>query len=262
MSNPTNLFKVQWIGAQAIIHREINRNLRVWKQTLLPPIVTSSLYFIIFGNLIGKRVGDYQGYSYMNFIVPGLIMLPVITNSFSNLAHVIYMLKFQKSIEEILIAPLYEATILLSFIATGILRAFAVGTLVVLVSQVFTPLRIESLPLLLSTAFLASLLFSCVGFINGMLSKSWDDIAIVPIFILSPLTYLGGVFYSIKALPLFWQKIVLLNPIFHMINLFRYGLLGHQEYSIITSFLLLFILTLGAFILTVFIFKRGRGFKV
>ncbi|WP_323754369.1 ABC transporter permease [Marinobacter sp.] len=218
-----------WTAFQTIVLREIRRFTRIWPQTLLPPAVTMTLYFIIFGSLIGSRIGDMGGFDYMQFIVPGLIMMAVITNSYANVVSSFFSMKFQRSIEELLVSPVPNWTILAGYVVGGMSRGLIIGLIVTLLSLAFTQLAIHNLPMVIITVFLTSALFSLGGFINAMLATKFDDISIVPTFVLTPLTYLGGVFYSIDLLPTFWQNVSLANPILYMVNGFRYGILGVSD---------------------------------
>ncbi|GAA6153105.1 ABC transporter permease [Pseudoteredinibacter isoporae] len=238
----------QWVALQTILFKEIHRFSRIWVQTLLPPVITMSLYFVIFGTLIGSRIGEMGGFSYMEFVVPGLIMMSVITNSYSNVVSSFYSAKFQHSIEEILVSPTPNYIILLGYVMGGVARGLAVGFLVTLMSLLFTKLQVQNLAITIAIVFLTSVLFSLMGFINAVFANSFDDISIVPTFVLTPLTYLGGVFYSISLLPDFWQGVSLLNPILYMVNVFRYGILGISDIEIHYAFMgvMAFIVVLGA----------------
>ncbi|RKF15860.1 ABC transporter permease [Alginatibacterium sediminis] len=237
-----------WVAFSSILAKEINRFARIWVQTLVPPAITMTLYFVIFGNLIGSRIGEMGGYSYMEFIVPGLIMMAVITNSYSNVASSFFSNKFQRNIEELLVAPVPNYVIIFGFVGGGVTRGLLVGLIVSIVSLFFVPLQIHNLGVLVLTVFLTSVLFSLGGLINAIYSKTFDDISIIPTFILTPLTYLGGVFYSISLLPEVWQWISKLNPIVYMVNAFRYGFLGVSDVSLWFAFgmIMLFIAALYA----------------
>lgn len=224
--------KQQLTAFVTIIKKEIKRILRIWPQTLLPPAITMTLYFVIFGTMIGSRVGEMGGVSYMQFIVPGLIMMAVITNSYSNVVSSFFSTKFHGNIEEMLISPMSKHVILLGFISGGVFRGLAVGLIVTLLALFFTQLSISHLFVTIFTVIATSVLFSLAGMINAVFAKSFDDISIIPSFVLTPLTYLGGVFYAISDLPQIWQKISLLNPIVYMVNAFRYGVLGHSDVNV------------------------------
>ncbi|MEX0603134.1 MAG: ABC transporter permease [Marinobacter sp.] len=244
-----------------IVLREVRRFTRIWPQTLLPPAVTMTLYFVIFGNLIGSRIGDMGGFNYMSFIVPGLIMMSVITSSYANVVSSFFSMKFQRSIEELLVSPVPNSVILVGYVAGGMARGLGVGLIVTLLSLAFTRLEIHNLPVMILTVFLTSALFSLGGFINAMLATKFDDISIVPTFILTPLTYLGGVFYSIQLLPQFWQAVSMVNPILYMVNAFRYGILGVSDVNVgvALGMIVLFIAILSAVSLRML--KRGKGIR-
>ena len=227
----------QWIALTTIIRKEIVRFTRIWAQTLLPPVITMSLYFVIFGTLIGSRIGQMDGFNYMEFVVPGLIMMSIITNSYSNVVSSFFGVKFQKSIEEVLVSPTPNYIILLGYVMGGVTRGLLVGFIVTIVSLFFTDLTIYNLPVTISIVFLTSVVFALAGFFNAVFAKTFDDISIVPTFVLTPLTYLGGVFYSISLLPEFWQGVSKLNPILYMVNAFRYGILGISDINVVSAFL-------------------------
>ncbi|MDX5335836.1 MULTISPECIES: ABC transporter permease [Marinobacter] len=250
-----------WTAFYTIVLREIRRFTRIWPQTLLPPAVTMTLYFIIFGNLIGSRIGEMGGYDYMQFIVPGLIMMAVITNSYANVVSSFFSMKFQRSIEELLVSPVPNWTILAGYVAGGMARGLSIGLVVTLLSLAFTRLSIHNLPMVVVTVFLTSALFSLGGFINAMLATKFDDISIVPTFVLTPLTYLGGVFYSIDMLPGFWQGVSMANPILYMVNGFRFGILGVSDVNPFVSLgmILVFIVLLATIALRML--ARGKGIR-
>ncbi len=252
-----------WTAFTTIVTREVRRFTRIWPQTLLPPAVTMTLYFIIFGNLIGSRIGEMGGYDYMQFIVPGLIMMAVITNSYSNVVSSFFSMKFQRSIEELLVSPVPNWTILAGYVAGGMARGgLSIGLIVTLLSLAFTQLSIHNLLMVVITVILTSALFSLGGFINAMLATKFDDISIVPTFVLTPLTYLGGgVFYSIDMLPSFWQGVSMANPILYMVNGFRFGILGVSDVNPFVSLgmILVFIVLLAAVALRML--ARGKGIR-
>ncbi len=250
-----------WTAFTTIVIREVRRFTRIWPQTLLPPAVTMTLYFIIFGNLIGSRIGEMGGYDYMQFIVPGLIMMAVITNSYSNVVSSFFSMKFQRSIEELLVSPVPNWTILAGYVAGGMARGLSIGLIVTLLSLAFTQLSIHNLLMVVVTVILTSALFSLGGFINAMLATKFDDISIVPTFVLTPLTYLGGVFYSIDMLPSFWQGVSMANPILYMVNGFRFGILGVSDVNPFVSLgmILVFIVLLAAVSLRML--ARGKGIR-
>lgn len=247
------------IALFTIVRKEIRRFMRIWPQTLLPPAITMSLYFVIFGNLVGSRIGEMNGYSYMQFIVPGLIMMAVITNSYSNVSSSFFSVKFQKSIEELLISPVPLHLIILGYVIGGISRGVLVGTIVTLMSLFFTDLNIHNLFVTIYTIIITSLLFSLGGFINAVYAKSFDDISIIPTFVLTPLTYLGGVFYSISALSPFWQTLSLVNPIVYMVNAFRYGILGHSDVNVTISLGIISLFCVTLYAIAYYLLARGSG---
>lgn len=230
-------FQEQMIALYAILYKEVRRFLRIWVQTLVPPVITMSLYFVIFGQLIGSRIGTMSGYSYMEFVVPGLIMMSVLTNSYSNVVSSFYGAKFQRNIEELLISPTPHYIILIGYVMGGVCRGLAIGLIVTVVSLLFTDLQIHNFGVMVLIVFMTSVLFSMMGFINAVFANSFDDISIVPTFVLTPLTYLGGVFYSVSLLPEFWQGVSKLNPILYMVNAFRYGVLGVSDINVQAAFL-------------------------
>ncbi|MCP4321316.1 MAG: ABC transporter permease [Alteromonadales bacterium] len=232
-----------FIALKSIWRKETNRFLRIWVQTLVPPVITMSLYFVIFGNLIGSRIGEMNGFDYMSFIVPGLIMMSVITNSYSNVASSFFSAKFQRNVEELLVAPVPNYVIIWGYVGGGVARGLMVGFLVTCVSMFFVNLQIFNIFVLILSVLCTSVLFSIGGLLNAIFAKTFDDISIIPTFVLTPLTYLGGVFYSISLLPDFWQAVSHFNPVFYMINAFRYGFLGIADVSLVWSFSVI-----GAFI--------------
>lgn len=250
-----------FIAYKTIVIKEILRFSRIWLQTIVPPAMTMGLYFVIFGELIGSQLNDINGYSYMDYIVPGLILMAVITSSYANVVSSFYGTKFHHHIEELLISPISNSTILLGFVSGGVARGLVVGLVVTLVSLFFTQLKIDNLPLTLLVALLTSILFSLAGFINAVFAKSFDDISIIPTFVLAPLSYLGGVFYSIEMLPEFWQNVSLVNPVLYMVSAFRQGILGVSDTDPISalSIILSFIVLLSLF--SLWLLNKGIGIK-
>jgi ABC-2 type transport system permease protein len=249
------------IALKSILTKEAQRFLRIWIQTLVPPAITISLYFVIFGTLIGSRIGQMGGFDYMSFIVPGLIMMTVITNSYSNVASSFFSAKWQRNIEEMLVAPVPSWVIVAGYVGGGMARGMLVGTIVTLVSLFFVDVQIHNIWVIIITVSLTSATFALGGLINAIFAGSFDDISIIPTFILTPLTYLGGVFYSISLLPDFWQGVSQLNPIVYMVNAFRYGFLGISDVSLTLAFSVLgaFILTLYAIAMT--LITKGIGLR-
>ena len=226
----------KYIAFETIVTREVRRFSRIWLQTLVPPAITIGLYFVIFGNLVGRRIGNMGGFDYMEFIVPGLIMMSVIQNSYSNVVSSFFSQKFQKTVEEMLVAPIPNYIILSGLIVGGMCRGLAVGAIVTVMSLLFANLSIQHPVLTFIIILLTSAVFSLAGFINAVFANSFDDISIIPTFVLTPLIYLGGVFYSIELLPKFWQIVSGLNPIFYMVNAFRYGILGASDVDVFWAF--------------------------
>ncbi len=249
------------IAFQTIVTKEVTRILRIWIQTLIPPVITMSLYFLIFGELVGSRVGQMGGYDYMDFIVPGLILMSVITNTYSNVVSSFFGARFNKSVEELLVAPVPASVIIAGFSVGGIVRGLMVGTMVLGVSLFFSNLKIHSVPVLLGTVVLTSILFSQAGFLNAMFARRFDDISIVPTFVLTPLTYLGGVFYSVELLPEPWYTISLANPILYMINAFRFGFLGVSDIPLLHAFVIAGVFAAGMFTLNLVLLRRGVGVR-
>jgi ABC-2 type transport system permease protein len=257
----TTPFQKNLVALGTIVRREIMRILRIWGQTLVPPAITMTLYFLIFGGLIGSRIGDMGGFSYMEFIVPGLVMMSVIQNSYGNISSSFFGAKFGRHIEELLVSPMPNWVILLGYVAGAVLRGLMVGCIVLVIAMFFTTVRIPHPFITLTTVLLGATIFSLAGFVNAAYAKKFDDIAIVPTFILTPLTYLGGVFYSVKLLPDWAQVLTHANPIFYMVNAFRFGLLGTSDVSIWVSYALMigFVIALGA--LGLWLLKKGVGLR-
>jgi ABC-2 type transport system permease protein len=250
-----------YIALQTIVTKEVRRFTRIWVQTLLPPAITMSLYFVIFGNIVGSRVGQMGGFDYMQYIVPGLIMMAVITNSYSNVVSSFYSAKFQRSIEELMVSPVPPQIILSGYVIGGMVRGLLVGLIVTLLSLFFTQLHIHHVGIIIYSVLLTSILFSLGGFINAVFAKSFDDISIVPTFVLTPLTYLGGVFYSIDNLSPFFQTVSLFNPIVYMVNTFRYGILGVSDINVTLSLCLITVGTIGLYFYALRLLTSGRGMK-
>ncbi|MBV7261971.1 ABC transporter permease [Photobacterium sp. WH24] len=250
-----------WIAFQSLISKEVNRFARIWVQTLVPPAITMTLYFIIFGSLIGSRIGEMGGFTYMEYIVPGLIMMSVITNSYSNVASSFFSAKFQHNIEELLVAPVPNFVIIAGYIGGGVLRGLGVGVIVTAVSLLFVDLQIAHLGVIIVTVIMTSIVFSLGGLINAVFAKTFDDISIIPTFVLTPLTYLGGVFYSLNLLPEFWQWVSKLNPIVYMVNAFRYGFLGVSDVGIGTAFSVLLAFVLALYGLAHYLISKGIGLR-
>lgn len=251
----------QWHALATLVIKEYNRIVRIWIQTILPPAITMTLYFIIFGSLIGRRIGQMDGYDYMQFIAPGLIMLAVITNSYGNVVSSFFGAKFGRHIEEMLVSPMPNYLILLGHIAGGVIRGLMVGGVVTVVALFFTKLEMQHPLIVLSTVILTAIVFALGGFINAVFARKFDDISIVPTFILTPLTYLGGVFYSISLLPEFWQAVSRANPILYMVNAFRYGVLGTSDIPIGTAYGIIFVAIALLYSVSLFLLNRGIGIR-
>ena len=251
----------KYIAFETIVRREIRRFTRIWLQTLVPPAITIGLYFVIFGNLVGSRIGEMGGFQYMEFIVPGLIMMAVIQNSYSNVVSSFFSHKFQHSIEELLVSPVPNYIILSGFIVGGMARGLAVGTIVTVISLFFADLEIQNLFITITVVLLTSIVFSLAGFINALFANSFDDISIIPTFVLTPLIYLGGVFYSVELLPPFWKFISALNPIFYMVNTFRYGILGASDVDVTWAFFMLCVFIVILFGSCIFLLRKGTGLR-
>lgn len=235
--------------------------LRIWIQTIVPPAITMTLYFVIFGNLIGRRIGTMEGFDYMQYIAPGLIMMSVITNSYGNVVSSFFGAKFARHIEEMLVAPMSYASIIIGHVAGGVLRGMLVGTLVTIIALFFTRLDVAHPFVMISVVLLSSIVFSLAGFINAIFARKFDDISIVPTFVLTPLTYLGGVFYTISMLPPFWQNVSKANPILYMVNAFRYGILGKSDISIGHAYAILLVFIVVLFTTCVLLMRRGVGIR-
>ncbi|MDR0199410.1 MAG: ABC transporter permease [Streptococcaceae bacterium] len=255
------MLRLYWISAKSLTIKEITRFMRIWVQTLVPPVITTTLYFIIFGRVIGSQVSAVQGFSYMQFIVPGLIMQSVITSSYANVSSSFFGQKFQKNIEELLVAPVPTSVIIAGFVAGGALRGIFVGILVTIVSLLFVPLVVANWAVVIVTLLLTAILFSLAGLLNGIFAQSFDDVSIVPTFVLTPLTYLGGVFYSINLLPGIWRVISRANPIVYMVSGFRYGFLGIQDVAFWLSLLILLAFVVVLYAICYRLIAKGRGLR-
>lgn len=249
------------VALKTIARREVARILRIWGQTLVPPAITMTLYFLIFGNLIGSRIGTMDGVAYMDFIVPGLVMMAIIQNAYGNISSSFFGAKFGRHVEELLVSPMPNWVILGGYVAGGVLRGLMVGAIVLVIAMLFTPVRIPHPLVTLSTVVLGATIFSLAGFVNAVYAKKFDDIAIVPTFILTPLTYLGGVFYSVKLLPDWAEAATHFNPIFYMVNAFRYGLLGQSDVPLVTAYALMLGFTVALAALGLWLLKKGVGLR-
>ena len=251
----------QLIALRTIVIKEIRRFARIWIQTILPSAITVTLYFLIMGEFIGSQIDDISGYSYSEFIAPGLIMMGIITNSYANTVSSFYSSKFQRHIEEMLVSPMPNYIIILGYMLGGIARGVTVGITVTLVALFFTRLPINSITIVAITSILTAALFSLAGLINGIFAKSFDDISIIPTFVLTPLTYLGGIFFSIGMLPNIWQQISLANPILYMVNTFRLGILGISDVSLAISMAVIVGFLLALFLTSLYLLNKGIGIR-
>jgi len=249
------------VGFATIVIREFSRIMRIWGQTLVPPVITATLYFIIFGNLIGSRIGEMGGFTYLQYIAPGLIMMSVITNSYGNVVSSFFGAKFGRHIEELLVSPLPNWLIVLGYVAGGMLRGLLVGLIVTIIALFFTRLHVEHWLVVVAAVLLTSVVFSLGGFVNAVFAKNFDQITFVPTFILTPMTYLGGVFYSISMLPDWAQTVSKANPILYMVNAFRYGFLGHSDVDLGFSFAIMILSVVVLFAACVMLMNRGTGIR-
>ncbi|MFZ1872662.1 ABC transporter permease [Serratia sp. D1N4] len=255
------MMHLYWVALKSIWAKEINRFTRIWIQTLVPPVITMTLYFIIFGNLIGSRIGEMHGFDYMQFIVPGLIMMAVITNSYANVAASFFSAKFQRNIEELLVAPVPTHIVIAGYVGGGVARGVCVGILVTVISLFFVPLQVHAWWVIAVTLLLTAILFSLGGLLNAVFATTFDDISLIPTFVLTPLTYLGGVFYSLTLLPPFWQAVSKLNPIVYMISGFRFGFLGISDVPLVFTMAVLLAFILVFYALAWYLIERGRGLR-
>ena len=251
------------VAIRTIARREVTRILRIWAQTLVPPAITMTLYFLIFGKLIGSRIGDMGGYDYMDFIVPGLVMMAVIQNAYGNISSSFFGAKFGRHVEELLVSPMPNWVILGGYVAGGVLRGLMVGAIVLVIAMLFTHVSVPHPLVTLTTVLLGATIFSLAGFINAVYAKKFDDIAIIPTFILTPLTYLGGVFYSVRVLPEWAQTATQANPIFYMVNAFRYGLLGEGaiDMPLWSAYLVMLAFVVALTFVGLWLLKRGVGLR-
>ncbi|MEM1243990.1 MAG: ABC transporter permease [Pseudomonadota bacterium] len=255
------MFKVKLIAFQTIVMNEIHRFSRLWMQTLLPPMITMTLYFVIFGSLIGSRVGKMEGVPFMQFMAPGLIMMSIITNSYANVVSSFYGIRFQRSVEELLVSPTPNSLILLGYTIGGVIRGIITGIIITIIALFFTNLHVQHIFITMTIVILTALLFSLAGFLNAVYSKSFDDITIIPTFVLTPLTYLGGVFYSIHQLPDAWRDVSLANPVLYIVNTFRYGILGITDVHIAVAFVIIFLCVIGLYALNLRLLNKGVGIR-
>lgn len=255
------MLKAQLIALKTLLRKELTRIFRIWTQTLLPPLVTQTLYFLIFGHFIGSQIGDIHGISYMAFIVPGLVMMAVISNSYGNVVSSFFGSKFQRNIEEMLVSPMKPWVILAGYTLAGVLRGVLVGVMVFIVSCFFVAPHVEHPWIVLLFMVIAAMMFSLAAMINGIFAKNFDEVAFFQNFILTPLIYLGGVFYSIERLPVIWQHISLINPLVYMINGLRFGFYGISDVNIWISIGLLVVFTAILWVVNLTLISRGIGIK-
>ena len=256
-----NLLRINVVGLGTIVRREIRRVVRIWVQTIVPPAITMTLYFIIFGNLIGRRIGEMDGVPYMTFIAPGLIMMAVITNSFGNVVSSFFSGKLHRHLEEMLVSPLAFPTIVAGYVIGGVVRGLAVASLVTVVALLFADLSVVHPLVTLSVVILTSMVFSLAGLLNAIFAKNFDEISVIPTFVLTPLTYLGGVFFSISLLSPAWQAVARLNPILYMVNAFRYGMLGSSDIPIGTAYAIIGVSLIVLYSIVVYLLNRGIGIR-
>ncbi len=251
----------QFTAFKTLLFKEVRRFMRIWVQTVLPAAITTGLYFVIFGKMIGSQLANISGYSYMEYIVPGIILMAVINNSYSNVVSSFYSAKFQHHVEEMLVSPMPNYLILLGFVCGGVLRGLIVGFAVMLVSLIFTDPVSFNIVITLTVVVLTAVLFSLAGFLNAVFANSFDDISIIPTFVLTPLTYLGGIFYSINMLPDFWQHVSRLNPIMYMINAMRYGMLGVSDIDVSYALFMIMLFVCSLFAFSLYLLNRGVGIR-
>ena len=257
----TSVARARWIGFQTIILRECGRILRIWGQTIVPSAVTAALYFVIFGTLIGRRIGQMDGVDYMQYIAPGLIMMAVITNAYANVSSSFFGAKFQRFLEEISVSPLPDWLVVLGYVGGGVLRGLLVGLVVTIISLVFTHLPVHHVLVIVAAVVLTAVVFSLAGFINGVFAKNFDQVNWIPTFILTPLTYFGGVFYSINLLPPWAQSLSHANPVLHMVNAFRYGFLGRSDVDVVLAFAIMLGAAVALFGIALTLMRRGTGLR-
>lgn len=256
-----NLLKINLVGFATLVNKEVRRVLRIWVQTIIPPAITMTLYFIIFGSLIGRRIGEMDGVPYTTFIAPGLIMMAVITNSFGNVVSSFFSSKLQLYLEELLVSPMSLTAIVLGYVVGGLVRGLLVAAVVTAVALFFTNLQVAHPLVMVSVLLLTSMVFSLAGLLNAMFAKNFDDISMIPTFVLTPLTYLGGVFFSISLLSPFWQAVALANPILYMVDAFRYGMLGTSTIPLSAAYAIIVTALVGLFATALLLLRRGKGIR-
>jgi ABC-2 type transport system permease protein len=255
------LARTNAVGFSTIVIREYGRIIRIWGQTIVPPAITATLYFVIFGSLIGRRIGDMGGYTYIQYIAPGLIMMSVITNSYGNVVSSFFGAKFGKHIEELLVSPLPSWLIVTGYMVGGILRGLIVGAVVTTITLIFTRLHVHNVLVVMTAVLLSSIVFALAGMINAVFAKNFDQISWFPTFILTPLIYLGGVFYSIDLLPAWAEGLSHVNPILYMVNAFRYGFLGVSDVPVGLAFIIMTAFAALLFTVALLLLNRGVGIR-
>ncbi|MDE3269147.1 MAG: ABC transporter permease [Pseudomonadota bacterium] len=251
----------QCIASYTLMLKECHRIVRIWSQSLIPPAITTSMYFIVFGNLLGDKIQLGNDVSYIQFMTPGLIMLSIISNSYVNVCSSFFSAKFQKSIEELMVASINNVAIIIGYVGGGLFRGLATGTVVCIIGMLFTEITIHSWAMVFAFAILTSIVFSLAGFTNAIFAKKFDDIAIVPTFVLTPLIYLGGVFHSVSSLPQHWQSLSMANPIYYVVNGLRYGFLGISEVNILASFAALVVCVMLLMGVNIYLLRKGVGIR-
>ena len=256
-----NRTRMRWIGFMTILRREFGRILRIWGQTIVPSAVTAALYFVIFGSLIGRRIGQMDGVDYTQYIAPGLIMMAVITNAYANVSSSFFGAKFQRYLEEISVSPLPDWIVVLGYVGGGVLRGLLVGFAVTLVALFFTHLPVQHVLLIIVAVLLTAVIFSLAGFINGVFAKNFDQVNWIPTFVLTPLTYFGGIFYSVSMLPEWAQDLSYSNPVLYMVNAFRFGFFGRSDVDIAQAFVIMLIFAAVLFAIALWLMRRGIGLR-
>ncbi|MCW1888237.1 MAG: ABC transporter permease [Candidatus Moranbacteria bacterium] len=250
-----------WIAYKTIVRAEVVRFFRIWSQTFLPPAITTTLYYVIFGTFIGSQIDPIGDFTYMQFIVPGLVMMAVITSSFTNTVSSFFGAKFQRQLEELLVAPVPPVVVVAGYVTGGVIRGLLTGLLVLIIALFFTHITIFSWFAVGVFILLTSIMFSLLGLVTAIFAKNFDGVQIIPNFVLTPLTYLGGVFYSIHMLSPFWQGVSKLNPILYMVNGFRYGFLGMSDVHVGASLCMLVLMSIALVVYTMHLFRTGRGLR-
>jgi len=253
--------KEQYVAFSTIVVKEFMRFMRIWVQTVLPAMITMGLYFVIFGNLIGSQIDPIKGFNYIDYIVPGIILMAMINNSYANVVSSFFSAKFQRHIEEMLVSPMPNYLILLGFVGGGLARGVIIGLSVSIVAMFFTNLQFHNLAIVILVALLTSIMFALAGFINAIYAKTFDDISIIPTFVLTPLTYLGGIFYSVDMLPGFWQNVSYANPILYMINAMRYGMLGVSDIDVNIAIAIIIGFVVVLYVYCLYLLRKGIGIR-